>query len=118
MNGDMDTENKKVQGHQRVSHIDGHGVNESYKIPSPTGKSNPSYMHPHAQPLSLTSPWQTVDKLLNESGRPAEQLGRSKTVFAVHPEKVRGAPNPIVAKKGRMTQAAGYIPGPKPPTIG
>ncbi|MBO0912684.1 MAG: hypothetical protein J2P13_12905 [Acidobacteria bacterium] len=115
MNG-MDE--KKVQGHQRVSHIDGHGVNESYKIPSPTGKSNKSYMHPQVQPLSLTSPWQAVDKTLAEAARPTEQLGRSKTVFPVHTEKVRGAPNPIVAKKGRMLQAAGSpARGPKPPTI-
>lgn len=105
----MDGESKKVQGHQRAAHIDGHGVNESYKVPSPTGKSNPSYMHPQVQKLSLTAPWQAVDKSLSEAGRPSEQLGRSKTVFPVSTEKVRGAPRAAKAMPGVM-------PGPKGPT--
>lgn len=106
----MNNETKKVPGHQRAAHIDGHGVNESYKLPSATGKSNKSYMHPQVAPLSLTAPWQTVDKTLAESGRPREQLGISKTVFPVSTDKVRGAPKPAKAMPGIM-------PGPAKPTI-
>ena len=106
----MNGENKKIPGHQRAAHIDGHGVNESYKMPSPTGKSNSSYMHPQVKPLRVTAPWQSIDRSLSEGGRPSEQLGRSKTVFAVNTAKVRGAPKP--GKAG----AAGVIPGPGTPT--
>jgi hypothetical protein len=112
MNGN-DSESKMVQGHQRAAHIDGHGVNESYKVPSATGRSNPSYMHPHVQPLSLTKPWQTVDKQLGETSRPSNQLSIGKTVFPVSTEKVRGAPR---QSKG-VKSTAGPVPGPAKPTV-
>lgn len=86
---------KEVAGHQRVSHLDGHQVNESYKVPSATGKgSNSSYMHPQVKPLNLATAWKTADSALAEAHRPNEQMGRSKTVFAVNQEKVRGVPKP------------------------
>lgn len=114
---------KEVGGHQRVSHQDGHQVNESYKIPSPhpSGRENLSYMHPHVEPLSLTAAWKTADKALGESNRPASQLGRSKTVFPVTQDKARGAPKPPAYARATRAQshspAPGVIPGPAKPTI-
>lgn len=109
---------KDVPGHQRVSHLDGHAVNESYKMPSATGKSNPSYMHPHVKPTNFSSPWQTANKALAEANRPSEQLGRSKTVFPVTQDKKMGAPKPpSYAKATRAPShspaAPGVMPGPQ-----
>lgn len=88
---------------------DGHDVNESYKQPMPKlpltkvgTSSNSSYMHPHGSSSSLEKPWQSVDKTLNEAARHPEQLSRSKTVFPVNTEKVRGAPKQPAFKSGQM----------------
>lgn len=112
---------KAVAGHQRVAHIDGHGVNESYKLPSATGKPNNSYMHPHVQPVNFSTPWKTADKALSEAHRPTEQLGRSKTVFPVTQEKAAGVPKPPnYAKASRAPSHSpsppGVIPGAAKPT--
>jgi hypothetical protein len=90
---------KKVPSSGRQTFTDGHGLNESYKIPVPkigaTGKQNLSYMHPHGNPLQLEKPWQSVDKTLGEAGRHPSQLSNAKTVFPVSSGKVRGAPKPV-----------------------
>lgn len=101
---------KEVPGHQRVSHIDGHGVNESYKVPSATGKSNPSYMHPHVKPVSFSNPWKTSDSSLGEGNRPSAQLGRSKTVFPVSQTKTPGVPKP--PNFAKATRAPSHSPSP------
>lgn len=101
--------NKLVPSVGRQTFIDGHGLNESYKVPSahPSGKENLSYMHPQLKPLSLETPWKTADKALGETHRPAPQLSRSKTVAPVSTGKVRGAPS----------KAPGVISGPAKPTV-
>ena len=111
-----------IPGHQRVSHIDGHGVNESYKIPSPTGKTNSSYMHPHLKPTNFSAAWKSADQALGESHRPSGQLGRSKTVFPVSQQKVPGVPKPPnYAKATRAPSHSpapiGAIAGPAKPTV-
>jgi len=114
---------KEVGGHQRVSHPDGHAVNESYKVPSPhsSGRSNTSYMHPQVKPLAMNVAWKSADKALAESHRPIEQLGRSKTVFPVTQEKTPGAPRPPSFARASRAQShspsPGVIPGPAKPTI-
>jgi hypothetical protein len=109
-----------VGGHQRVSHQDGHQINESYKVPSPTGKQNLSYMHPHLKPLPLEAAWKSVDKTLSEANRPIGQMSHSKTVFPVNQEKTRGAPpQPSWARATRApshSPAPGVIPGPVKPS--
>lgn len=92
---------------------DGHKVNESYKLPSPTMKPNLSYMHPHNSPPNLQKAMQSVDKTLNESGRHSSQLSSAKTVFPTGIEKVRGAPKPI--SQGRAPKAVAIRP--QPPKI-
>ena len=113
---------KAVAGHQRVSHLDGHDVNESYKVPSATGKPNPTYMHPHLKPLSTGGAFKAADKALGEAERPANQMGRSKTVFPVNDQKARGVPKPPPAiRPSRAPSHApaptGVIPGPVKPTL-
>ena len=113
---------KAVPGHQRVAHIDGHGVNESYKMPSATGKPNTSYLHPQIKPVNFSAPWKSADRALAEAHRPAEQLGRSKTVFPVSQTKTPGVPRPPnYAKATRAPSHSpappGVIPGPAKPTI-
>lgn len=112
---------KAVAGHQRVSHLDGHGVNESYKIPSANpSKENLSYMHPHLKPLGVGGAFKTADKALAEAHRPQEQIGKSKTVFAVNDNKARGVPKAVSVPKTKARSAApvpGVIPGPVKPTL-
>lgn len=114
---------KDVAGHQRVSHLDGHAVNESYKVPSATGKGqNLSYMHPHIKPTNFSAAWKTADKALGEAHRPSEQLGRSKTVFPVNQDKMRGVPQPpgfarTSRAPGRSPTLTGGIAGPAKPTV-
>jgi hypothetical protein len=108
----MSQQTKMIGGHQRVANIDGHGVNESYKQPSAhwSGRENASYMHPQVKPTSFETAWKTADKALAESHRPAEQQGRSKSVFAVNTEKTRGAPKPpnyAQATRAKAKPAAG-----------
>lgn len=111
---------KDVAGHQRVSHIDGHLVNESYKMPSSTGKMNSSYMHPHIKPLDFQAPWSSADKTLAETSRPSSQLGRSKTVFPVSQDKARGVPHPPSIPRTPRTPGhsafPGVVLGPEKPT--
>jgi hypothetical protein len=112
---------KAVAGHQRVSHLDGHAVNESYKVPSATGKTNTSYAHPQVKPTSFQTAWKTADSALGEGHRPSEQLGRSKTVFPVTQEKTPGVPRPpSYAKPSRAASHSpaptGIIAGPAKPT--
>ena len=112
----------QAAGHQRVAHLDGHGVNESYKQPSATGKGNPSYMHPQVQKPTLQKAFQTADSALGEASRPIEQLGQSKTVFAVKDAKQRGTPlRPPFAKATRATSHAptqpGVLPSMPKPTV-
>lgn len=115
--------NKLVPSAGRQSFLDGHGVNESYKVPSahPSGRENSSYMHPQVKPLSLEAPWKTADKALGEAHRPSDQLSRSKTVAPVSSGKVRGAPaQPSYARATRApshSPAPGVIPGPEKPTV-
>jgi hypothetical protein len=97
--------NKQVPSAGRQTFIDGHGLNESYKMPMPhisgPGHENLSYMHPHDSPLSLEKPWQSVDKTLNEAERHPAQLSNSKTVFPVSQQKVRGAPKQPMMKEAK-----------------
>lgn len=103
-------------GHQRVAHIDGHGVNHSYKNPSASGKENLSYMHP-GKPLSFDTAFKTADKALAESHRPLDQMGRSKTVFPVSTEKQRGQPpRPPFAKASRAASHSPKVGQPGVPT--
>lgn len=114
----------QVAGHQRVAHLDGHGVNHHYKNPSATGRQNLSYMHPHSHggQLSFNTARQSVDAALSEAGRDSGQLGPSKTVFPVSTEKQRGQPaRPAYAKATRApshgpTQPGGLPRGPVKPT--
>jgi hypothetical protein len=97
----------KIGGHQRASHIDGHGLNASYKNPSATGRQN--YSHMEGPKLNFEKPWSSADKTLQESARPVSQLGPSKTVFPVNTGKARGAPaTPSFAK---ATRAGSHSPG-------
>jgi hypothetical protein len=87
---------KDVAGHQRASHIDGHGLNESYKVPM---ASNPhgggtNFSHMAGPKLSFDSPWKSADSSLGEGHRPAGQIGPSKTVFPVNTQKAAGPPKP------------------------
>jgi hypothetical protein len=107
----MSQQTKMIGGHQRVSHLDGHDVNESYKMPSAKQSSgtNLSYMHPQVKPTNFETPWKTADKALAEAHRPIEQLGRSKTVFPVTQEKQRGAPKPPAFSNA--SRAKSHSPG-------
>lgn len=105
---------KAVAGHQRVSHLDGHDVNESYKMPSAKGGTNSSYMHPQVKPVSFDAAWKTADAALAEAHRPIGQLGRSKTVFAVNQQKTPGVPKP---PKVSRNLSPGALPGPAKPTV-
>ena len=115
--------NSKIPGLGRQTFLDGHGLNESYKVPSahPLGRENSSYMHPQVKPLSLETPWKTADKALSEGHRPSDQLSRSKTVAPVSSGKVRSAP--ALPSYSRATRAPshsplpGVIPGPTKPTV-
>ena len=117
--------NKQVPTSGRQTFIDGHDLNESFKVPaaspSGAGRENASYMHPHVKPLSLEAPWHSVDKTLSEEKRPAEQGSRSKTVFPVSSGKQRGAPpQPSFAKATRApshSPSPGVIPGPSKPSV-
>lgn len=114
---------KQVPSLGRQTFLDGHAVNESYKVPSahPSGKDNLSYMHPHLKPLSIETPWKTADKALAEAHRPINQLSRSKTVAPVSSGKVRGAPpQPTYGRASRASSRApalGVIPGPTKPPV-
>lgn len=103
-----------VAGHQRAAHIDGHGVNAAYKAPK-LAASNPSHME--GPKLNFEKAWSSADKTLQESARPKEQLGVSKTVFPVNTGKVRGAPKPPGASRADSHSPAA-IPGPAKPTLG
>lgn len=102
-----------VAGHQRAAHIDGHGVNASYKAPKL--QSNASHME--GPKLNFEKAWSTADKTLSESARPRNQLGPSKTVFPVNTGKARGAPKPPGASRAD-SHSPGAIPGPAKPTLG
>lgn len=113
-----------VPGIQKLASIDGHGLNESYKMPAahPSGRANTSYMHPQVKPLNLEAPRQSVDKTLAEASRPEGQLSRSKTIAPVSSNKTRGVPSPpAFAKASRSSSHApampGALAGPPKPTV-